>query len=140
MSSDAAPLPALGSTLVMSDGSLKTVTAEIVEALAAGSRLLVVGGGDAGDVMFIAPEEAEAADLAVSRAVESFSALSRVDDAAILKFFELAAARLRDDTVWQTICDANAADVERALAKGRTVGRLRVNDKARQAMIDGLDE
>ncbi|WP_298471620.1 aldehyde dehydrogenase family protein [uncultured Erythrobacter sp.] len=141
MSSEATSLPAVGSTLVMSDGSLEVVTAEMVEALATGSRLLAVGSGDGQNhVLLIAPEEAKAADTAVSNAFEAFSAMSQVRDAAILKFFELAASRLRDDTVWQAICEANAADVERALAKGRTVGRLKVNDKARQAMIDGLDE
>ena len=141
MSSDAAPAPAIGSTLVMSDGSLKVMTAEMVEALTLGSRLLAVNVGDGtSEVLSVAPEESAAADQAVSRAVEAFSAISSVDNAAILKFFELAAGKLRDDAIWQEIEQANAADVERALAKGRSIGRLKVSDKARQAMIDGLVE
>ncbi len=133
--------PAVGSMLVMSDGSLKAMTAEMADALAGGSRLLAVNVGEGrNEVLAIAPEESAAADAAVSQAAEAFSAISAVDDAAILAFFEGAAARLRDDAIWQEIEAANAADVEKALAKGRSVGRLMVSDKARQGMIDGLDE
>ncbi len=141
LSGDTAATPAIGSTLVMSDGSLKVMTAAMAEALASGSRLLAVNMGDgASEVLLVAPEESGAADQAVSRAVDAFSAMSNVGDESILRFFELAASKLRDDAIWQEIEQANAADVERALAKDRSVGRLKVSDKARQAMIDGLDE
>ncbi len=141
MSSEAASAPAIGSTLLMSDGSLKVMTAEMAEALASGSRLLAVNVGDGrNEVLLVAPEEGAAADQAVSRAADAFSSMSNVDDAAILKFFEVAASKLRDDAIWQEIEQANAVDVERALGKGRSVGRLKVSDKARQSMIGGLDE
>jgi len=138
---EAMPVPVAGSTLVMSDGSLRMMTAEMAEALASGSRLLVVNVGPGqNEVLFIAPDEDHAAADAVSRACESFAAMSAVEDGAILKFFALAVERLRDDAVWHRICAANATDVASALARGRSVGRLKVNDETRQAMIDGLGE
>lgn len=141
MSTEAIHAPVVGSSLVMSDGSLKLVTAEMAEAVAAGSRLLAVSLGEGrNEVLLIGPEEQAAADTAVLRAVAAATGLASVEDSAILTFFDRAAQRLRDDTVWREIETANAADVEQALAKGRSVGRLRVSEKARQSMIDGLDE
>ncbi len=133
--------PVVGSSLVMGDGSLVPVTAEMAEAVAAGSRLLAVNVGEGeNEVLLIGPEESSAADTAVSRAVDAASSLGSVDDGAILSFFERAARKLGDDAVWQEIETANALDVERALAKGRSVGRLKVSEQAREAMIAGLDE
>ncbi|MDJ0643606.1 MAG: aldehyde dehydrogenase family protein [Erythrobacter sp.] len=141
MSRDTATVPEVGSSLVMSDGSLKVVTREMVDALSSGSRLLTVNlGQDRNEVLLVSPDESLAADMAVTQALEAFSGLSSVEDAAILAFFESAAARLRDDAIWRDICEANAVDVERAQAKGRAVGRLQVNDDARRKMIDGLVE
>ncbi|MEL6530416.1 MAG: aldehyde dehydrogenase family protein [Pseudomonadota bacterium] len=141
MSDQTNSIPAAGSTLVLSDGSLATMTAEMADAVAAGSRLLAVNVAEGhNEILTIAAEESAAASTAVSRASEAFAVIGQVSDEAILAFFERAAARLRDDAIWQKIETANAADVERALAKGRSVGRLKVSDTARQAMIDGLDE
>jgi glutamate-5-semialdehyde dehydrogenase len=46
--------------------------------------------------------------------------------------------RLENEALWTAILGANADDVARAKAKGRSTTRLQADDKMRLAMIDGL--
>lgn len=114
--------------------------AQVSDALAcafkAGDRLIVVQ--DTGDLLHIPAATHAIADAAVGRAKAAFEALSAVSDAAITAFYDAFAARLEDDTVWAAIAAANAADVDRAKARGRSTTRLAVNAAMRQSMVEGL--
>ncbi|NQY15711.1 MAG: aldehyde dehydrogenase family protein, partial [Henriciella sp.] len=89
-------------------------------------------------IMFISPEEQNAADSAISEAENAFADMALVEDEAISRFFNHAENLLSQDELWDQICASNQIDVERALARGRTVGRLKVDESAREKMIKGL--
>ncbi len=91
-----------------------------------------------GKVLVIDKEAARAASEAVDDAADAFSKLSEADPSRIDGFFSSFADRLADDAIWATIRTRNESDVKRAQERGRAVGRLRVTDKMRAAMIDGL--
>jgi glutamate-5-semialdehyde dehydrogenase len=101
-----------------------------------GDRLVAVAR--TGSLLVISSAALAAATEAVERAEAAFESLAQAPSNRIDAFFELFAARLADDAVWRDVLAANRADVERALARGRAVGRLRVSDKMRTGMIDGL--
>jgi len=105
-------------------------------ALAPGDR--VVPLAEFGELVVISKAAGDAAREAVARAAAALSELSRVSDAAILAFFEGFATRLEDDAVFAKIAEANAADLESARARGRSVGRLELSPRMRKDMIAGL--
>ncbi len=113
-----------------------TVEAGLAEAFAPGDRLLVVQAD--GALLHVPKAAHDIADVAVSRAHEAFAAMAAVSDQAITDFFELFALRLESEAVWTAIAGANADDVARARARGRSTTRLQVDPRMRQAMIDGL--
>lgn len=80
---------------------------------------------------------AAAAD-AVGEAERAFAELAHAPPERVDRFFTGFAERLADERVWGAVAEANRADVARAQQAGRAVGRLRVSDKMRAAMIDGL--
>ncbi len=104
--------------------------------LAPGDTLLPVAA--TGELLLIPQAARQAAVEAVDDALDAFAVVSRADPAQISTFFQVFADRLADDNVWAEISEANAADVTRARAAGRLVGRLRVSDKMRTDMIEGL--
>ncbi|ODT86475.1 aldehyde dehydrogenase family protein [Phenylobacterium sp. SCN 70-31] len=112
------------------------VTPELSAAFRAGDRLVVVQ--DTGDLLHIPAAEHAAASGAVARAADAFARMGEVTDAAITAFFEAFARRLEDDGAWSRIAQANAADVERARARGRSTTRLAVSDAMRRDMAAGL--
>ncbi|MDH7570999.1 MAG: aldehyde dehydrogenase family protein [Armatimonadota bacterium] len=93
-----------------------------------------------GEVLLVPKEQQELADSAVARARAAFQALGSVPDAAIDRFYEEFAVRLEDDSAWAGIAEANAADVARARARGRSTTRLVADEKMRRGMIQGLRE
>jgi glutamate-5-semialdehyde dehydrogenase len=112
------------------------VTPELAAAFRAGDRLVVVQ--DTGDLLHIPAAEHATASAAVGRAAGAFARMGEVSDAAITAFFDAFARRLEDDAVWAAIADANAQDVERARARGRSTTRLEVSDAMRRDMAAGL--
>lgn len=98
----------------------------------------VVAVARTGDLLVVGEPARRAAAEAVADAHAAFTEMANVDPARIDTFFEDFATRLADDSVWDLIADANAADVERARGAGRLTNRLPVNDKMRAAMVDGL--
>ena len=64
--------------------------------------------------------------------------MAAVEDAAITQFYEEFARRLEDDGVFGPIAAANAEDVERAKATGRSSTRLVLSPSMRADMMAGL--
>src|SRR5580658_5919847 len=110
----------------------------LAAAFRAGDRLIVVQ--ETGELLHVPAEAHRIAAAAVGRAAEAFARMGEVSDAAVSKFFEAFARRLEDDASWEPIAAANAADVERAQARGRSTTRLTAGDKMRAGMIAGLRE
>jgi glutamate-5-semialdehyde dehydrogenase len=105
-------------------------------AFQSGDRLIVVQ--ETGDLLRVPAATHALASEAVGRAADAFQALGRVSDEAITTFFDAFARRLADDAIWARIAQANAADVDKATARGRSTTRLVANDAMRADMIAGL--
>jgi glutamate-5-semialdehyde dehydrogenase len=114
--------------------------AYVSDALAAkfrpGDRLVVVQ--ETGDLLHIPAAVQAIATDAVGRAHQAFADLAAVSDEAVTAFFEAFATRLADDGVWGAIGQANAEDVTKAQARGRSTTRLAVSEAMRADMIAGL--
>ena len=112
----------------------------VPEALAAafrlGDRLIVVQ--ETGDLLHVPADVHRIAASAVGRAADAFARMGGVSDEAIGAFFEAFARRLESAAAWAAIAAANAADVEQAMARGRSTTRLVATDKMRGGMIAGL--
>jgi glutamate-5-semialdehyde dehydrogenase len=113
-----------------------TVPAELAAAFRDGDRLVVVH--DTGDLLHVPAAEHGLAEAAVGRAVEAFHRLAQCSDQQITSFFVRFAELLDDPSVVAQLVEANAADVAAAEARGRAVGRLRLTESMRAAMVDGL--
>jgi glutamate-5-semialdehyde dehydrogenase len=105
-------------------------------AFQSGDRLIVVQ--ETGDLLRIPAATHALASQAVFRAADAFQQLGRVSDDAITAFFDAFANHLADDAVWARIALANAADVDKASARGRSTTRLAANEAMRADMIAGL--
>ena len=125
-----------GQPVIYGGDKVATVSAELAETFVAGDRLVVVN--DTGDLIHIPRVEWETASAAVGRAAAAFADLGAIDDDAITSFFGAFADRLADDAVFAPIAEANAADVETARTRGRSVTRLVLGDSMRTDMIEGL--
>lgn len=91
-----------------------------------------------GELVVVSAGAFQAAADAVAEAERAVAALARCTDAQISEFYGCFAKRLSDDAVWGAIAEQNRADVASAEQRGRSTTRLRVSDKMRWAMIDGL--
>ncbi len=109
---------------------------EVAEAFRPGDHLIVVQ--TTGDVLHIPAGIFAAVDGAVRRARSAFEALAPLPDARIDRFYDRFAGALADDGVWGRIAAANADDVARARARGRSTTRLVADAKLRAKMIEGL--
>lgn len=125
-----------GMPIVYDGDKITHVPAEIAEAFSPGDRLVVVQA--TGDLLHVPSEAARVADAAVEAAHGAFQRMGSVDDDAVVAFFEAFAARLEDDETFAAIAGANAADVEVARSRGRSVTRLVLDETMRRGMIDGL--
>src|SRR5579862_2554870 len=109
----------------------------LARAFQPGDRLIV--DQERGDLLHVPVAAAAAACAAVDQASAAFTQLARTDDKDISRFFAAFAGRLADNAVWASIIDANAADVAKARAAGRSTTRLEATAKMRAEMIAGLD-
>lgn len=125
-----------GMPIIVGGDRLARVSDELAAAFASGDR--IVTAGDEGTLLHIPADIAAISDAAVERASSAFAAMGTVDDAAITAFFEAFADRLADDSVFEPIATANAADVAAARDRGRSVTRLVLSPDMRADMISGL--
>jgi glutamate-5-semialdehyde dehydrogenase len=112
------------------------VTDELAAAFTAGDRLVVVQ--DTGDLLHIPEAAWKTAADAVGAATAAFAELRSVSDDSISAFYRAFADRLEDDEAFAPIAEANAADIESAVARGRSTTRLELTSKMRTDMVDGL--
>ena len=125
-----------GMPIVWGGDRVSLVSADLAARFAPGDRLLVVQ--DTGDLLHVPATTHAVAAAAVSRAREAFAAMAAVADAQITDFFDRFAGRLEDEAVWAAIAAANAGDVDRAAARGRSTTRLVASAVMRRDMIAGL--
>ena len=113
---------------------------EVDEDLAAALRPgdVVLGVASLGVLRVVPAAVARLVDDAVSAAREAFFEMSRIDDSAVTRFFDLAAQRLADDAVFAPIEGANGADVAAAAARGRSTTRLALTPTMRRDMVEAL--
>jgi glutamate-5-semialdehyde dehydrogenase len=105
-------------------------------ALRPGDRMLAVGRTGA---LVVIPAEAHAAAVdAVGDAAAAVAPLAACTAVQVDAFFSGFADRLASPEVWGRVAAANEADVRSAESRGRATSRLRVSDKMRSAMVDGL--
>jgi len=125
-----------GMPILYGGNRLTRVSAELAQAFQSGDRLVVVES--TGALLHLPAAEHQIATDAVSRAHAAFGSMGAVADDAVSAFYEAFACRLEDGGTWAPIAAANAEDVERARARGRSTTRLAVSDKMRGDMIAGL--
>jgi len=123
-----------GMPIVWGGDRVAHVSDDLAAAFQPGDRLLAVEGA----LLRVPAAEHALAEAAVSRALSAFHDLAAVSDDAISAFFEAFAARLDSDGPWAAIAAANADDVTRAKARGRSVTRLTVSPAMRADMTAGL--
>ncbi|MGO8671270.1 MAG: aldehyde dehydrogenase family protein [Capsulimonadaceae bacterium] len=129
---------AAGMPILYGGNRVTRVSPEIAARFEAGDRILVVQ--DSGDLLHIPEHEQKIVAESVTRALEAFHSMAAIDDASITGFYTAFAERLADDRVWADVAEANAEDVERARARGRSTTRLAATPRMRTAMVDGLRE
>jgi glutamate-5-semialdehyde dehydrogenase len=112
------------------------VDPQLAAAFRPGDALIVLQ--DRGDLLHVPRADRDAAAGAVDAAVRAFDRMGEVDDAQLDAFYEAFARRLEDDDVFEAIAEANAADVDDARGRGRSVTRLVLSEAMRADMIAGL--
>jgi glutamate-5-semialdehyde dehydrogenase len=115
---------------------LATVSEALADAFKPGDRLVVVQ--ESGALLHIPAAVQAVAEAAVGRAHDAFGQMGAITDAQITQFFALFASRLADDKPWAAIAAANAVDITKAKAAGRSTTRLIADGKMRAGMVDGL--
>ncbi|MEX0592433.1 MAG: aldehyde dehydrogenase family protein [Nitriliruptoraceae bacterium] len=125
-----------GTPIVYGGDRVTYVDDELAAAFQAGDALIVVQS--TGDLLRVPSADRAAAREAVDAAVGAFDQMGDVADEQIDHFYAEFAARLADDAVFAPIEQANAADVENARQRGRSVTRLILDDKMRRGMVEGL--
>lgn len=127
-----------GQPIPFGGNRVATVSAELAARFSAGDSLIVAQ--DSGDLLHVPAAVQALAGQAVGRAHAAFQRMGQVSDSQITRFFEAFAARLEDEAAWGAIAAANAEDVTRAKARGRSTTRLAVSPAMRRDMIAGLRE
>ncbi len=125
-----------GQLLVYGGDKVTEVPADLARAFTAGDRLVIVQAS--GDLLHIPRAEHRLASTAVDDAVDAFSALSACTDDQITEFFERFADLIDDDSTFGVVLDANRADVDSALDRGRSTTRLTLSSGMRTEMAAGL--
>jgi glutamate-5-semialdehyde dehydrogenase len=109
---------------------------ELAAEFSAGDRLVVVQTD--GALLHIPAAEHAIVDAALTAATDGFAELAACSDEQITNFFDAFAVLMADDDAFAPIAEANALDVERAKARGRSTTRLILSDTMRVDMIRGL--
>lgn len=125
-----------GQPVVFAGDRVATVPAALAAAFAPGDALLVDEA--TGELLHVPAAARAAARDAVTAAVDASRLLGAVDDVAVDRFFHAFADRLDDDATFAPIAEANAQDVARARARGRSTTRLVLSERMRADMVAGL--
>ncbi|MGA0878517.1 MAG: aldehyde dehydrogenase family protein [Ilumatobacteraceae bacterium] len=112
------------------------VSSDLAAAFGPGDHVVVVQ--ETGDLLHIPQAVVTLTEGAVAAARQGFVDLQNTSPASITGFFESFARRLEDDAVFSLIANANAVDVERAQARGRSTTRLVLDEKMRRSMVEAL--
>jgi glutamate-5-semialdehyde dehydrogenase len=136
--SDVRQLTALseGQQIVFGGDRVVTVDAALAAAFVPGDRLLVDPA--TGALLRVPAADQAIASTAVGAAHTAFAGLARCTDEQISGFFELFADLLDKPDVAETLATANAADVETAIARGRSTTRLELTPSMLAGMVAGL--
>ena len=113
-----------------------TVDSSFADSLAAGDKVL--GVASTGVLRRIPVDVARHVGRAMDRAVSAFGLMGDAGQERVTRFFSAAAEFLADESVFARIAGANRADVETALARGRSTTRLVLTESMRGGMIDAL--
>ena len=125
-----------GMAIVWGGDRLTTVSRDLADAFAPGDSLIVMQHN--GELLHVPADAAAQADRAVTAAVKAFDRMGDVSDDQITQFYLDFAAAIADDRRFAPIAAANAADVEAARSRGRSVTRLTLDDTMRADMVTGL--
>ncbi len=125
-----------GAVIPFGGDRFTTVPADLAAAFQPGDHLHVVQ--TTGALLHVPAAVRDAVEQQVDAAVAAFERLRAAECGPVHAFYVAFADALADDDVWSRITEANAADVARAESLGRSTTRLRVSDRMRQDMIDGL--
>ena len=112
------------------------VSTELADAFQPGDSLIALQ--EMGELLRITAADLKIADTAVTEAASAFTALARASDEQISLFYKKFAEFLSDKDLFHYVQVANNEDVESALKKGRSVTRLRIDEKMRSVMVEGL--
>src|SRR5579859_7897959 len=125
-----------GMPLLYGGNRLTYVDEQLARAFQPGDRLVVVQ--TTGDILHIPKAQHELAADAVGRARDAFAKITTLSDEQIDRFFEEFGRLLETPSTWGHIAAANARDVARARARGRSTTRLVATSAMRQRMMAGL--
>jgi glutamate-5-semialdehyde dehydrogenase len=125
-----------GQPIVFGGDRVTYVGDDLAAAFRSGDHIVV--DPSSGTILHVPSDVRELAAAAVERAATAFTQLARCSDDRITRFFHEFADRLADDATFAPVARANADDVERARARGRSTTRLELSDGMRAAMVAGL--
>lgn len=125
-----------GQAIPFGGDRVAVVDPQLAAAFRPGDRLVVVQ--QTGDLLHVPASEHAAADRAVGAAAEAFAAVRAANSEAVDAFYDDFARRLAADDAFAPIAAANAIDVERAVARGRSTTRLVLSEGMRASMIEAL--
>jgi glutamate-5-semialdehyde dehydrogenase len=125
-----------GQPIVYAGNRVAYVSDQLARSFEAGDRLIV--DPITGALLHVPASEHATAAATVDAASAAFSSLARCTDDQITAFFIGFADLLADDESFAPIAAANADDVERAAARGRSTTRLELSEAMRSDMIAGL--
>ena len=117
------------------------VMLEVDEGFAAslGDGDRVVGTAEPPTLRRIPLDVVRTVDDALTAAVEAFAVMRTAPASAVERFYEEAARRVRDDSVFGAVLAANASDVKSASQRGRSTTRLALTGSMRTGMAEALD-
>jgi glutamate-5-semialdehyde dehydrogenase len=96
---------------------------------------VVLGIASSGELRRIPKDVHALARQRVGSALDAFHRLQDATTVQVNRFFALAAEKLADDLLFESVARANKTDVEAAVARGRSTTRLVLSDKMRMEMI-----
>lgn len=112
------------------------VSPELARAFRDGDMLIVVQ--DTGQLLHVPRDDWNAAAEAVDAAANAFAGIGAISQSKVLEFYEMAAQKLDDQSVFSHVERANREDVESARSMGRPVTRLALSVSMRRDMGAGL--
>ncbi len=127
-----------GMPILIGGDRITHVSAELAKKFQSGDRLIVVR--KTGDVLHVPGMVHELVTDAVGKAFAAFQHQQNAADDQFTQFYDEFASRLDNYDIWAKISRANAVDIDRAKAKGRSTTRLVADDKMRANMVAGLKQ